>query len=109
MEAKIRNIGIHTLVSPKGDINYYNISEFEEILYPLLTRNTVSIVVDCSNVSHMDSSALKVILQTHDRLKMKDGGIGLGLVNINSDIRTVITYGEFNQIFKIYGSLDELI
>lgn len=55
--------------------------------------------LDFANLDYISSAGLGILLATQKRLK--DGGHGLRLINLNSHIRDVLHFSGFDQIFEM--------
>lgn len=55
--------------------------------------------LDFASLDYISSAGLGILLATQKRLK--DGGHGLRLVNLNSHIRDVLRLSGFDQIFEM--------
>ncbi len=60
---------------------------------------TKSSIVNLKDLEYISSAGLGVLLATQKRLK--DGGQGLKLINMNQHIRDVFRYARFDLVFEI--------
>ena len=83
-----------------------SISAIAEQLFGLAAgADQPRIVVDFTNVGHMSSSALGMLITLHKRVREKDGQ--LRLCNIHPSIYEVFTITRLNEVFQICDSRDE--
>ena len=76
------------------------ILELGEQLSALVTASEVPLMVlDFSNVAHMSSSALGMLITLHKRIREKDGQ--LRLCSIQVAIREIFEITKLNEIFQI--------
>lgn len=85
-----------------------NISQIGEQLNAIVAESEApKLVLDFSNVSHMSSSALGMLITLHKRIREKDGQ--LRLCNIQAAIYEVFVITRLNEIFRISGTRDEAL
>jgi anti-anti-sigma factor len=65
----------------------------------ILDRLEASAIVDCQGLSYISSAGLGVLFAAQKRLK--GVGHGLKLRNLNSHLRDVFRYAQFDKIFEI--------
>jgi anti-sigma B factor antagonist len=85
-----------------------NIMQIGQQLQALAARDAVpKLVLDFSNVGHMSSSALGVLITLHKRVREKNGQ--LMLCNIQPAIFEIFVITRLNEIFRIYPSREEAL
>ena len=85
-----------------------SILEIGEQLGALVTASdSPRIVLDFSNVGHLSSSALGMLITLHKRIREKDGL--LRLCSIQPAIREIIEITRLNEIFQIAESREEAL
>ena len=60
------------VVSPLGEIDYGNVAELRSKLLEIAKKPTGPVVVDLSDVTFLDSTALSVLVQAKQRLIEQD-------------------------------------
>lgn len=106
-------------VTTQGDVNVVelvdkkildemNISRIGERLAGLVARyDAPKMVLDFSNVGHMSSSALGMLITLHKRIREKKGQ--LRLCGIGAPIYEVFVITRLNEIFDIRETVDEAV
>jgi anti-sigma B factor antagonist len=85
-----------------------NISHIGERLQGLVAKaENPKFVLDFSNVGHMSSSALGMLITLHKRVREKKGQ--LRLCGIQATIYEVFVITRLNEIFEITKTLDDAI
>jgi len=85
-----------------------NISRISERLQGLVAKaEPPKFVLDFSNVMHMSSSALGMLITLHKRVREKKGQ--LRLCGIQPAIYEVFVITRLNEIFEIAGSVEEAL
>ncbi len=85
-----------------------SIAQIGEQLTILISQQTPpKLVVDFTNVSHMSSSALGMLITLHKRIREKNGH--LRLCNVQPSIYEVFVITRLNEIFQIHSSRQEAI
>ena len=85
-----------------------NIAQIGQQLNAIVARSdTPKMVIDFSNVAHMTSSALGMLITLHKRIREKKGE--LRLCNIQPAIYEVFVITRLNEIFRILGSRAEAL
>ncbi|MCC6240915.1 MAG: STAS domain-containing protein [Phycisphaerales bacterium] len=83
-----------------------NISEIGNILNDLVDqRPNPVILLDFSNVDHLSSAALGMLINANSRLRKKNGQ--LRLTSIKPQIFEVFVITKLNKLFRIYANRDE--
>jgi anti-sigma B factor antagonist len=106
MESTIQQHGNHTIVTIEGEVDYFHLSQFKELMKPLVEGSYESIIIDLRGVSFMDSSGIGVLVTSHKKMQKKD--CHFALLNIPSDIMTLLKLGTIEKFLTIYDSVDEI-
>ena len=90
VDVEVEHLDTHTLVRVRGELELATSQEFQAHL-GTLDASAGPIVVDLSEVTFLDSSALRVLVQTRLRLESSD------------ELRLVIPRPQLRRIFEISG------
>lgn len=85
-----------------------NIQKIGEEIAGLIDSDTKpKIVISFSNVDHLASAALGMLITIHNKLKSKNGQ--LRLTNIDPQIQEVFVITKLNKLFQIHESMESAL
>jgi anti-anti-sigma factor len=87
------------IISVEGRIDTTNYGEFESGVNKILENFTPEVVMDCSALSYISSSGLRIFLTIHKR--MMGAGGKLILKSLQPSIREIFDISGFSSIFTI--------
>ena len=79
----------------------------EELSGMIAEADSIGLVMDFTNVEHMSSSALGMLITVHKRVQEKNGQ--LLLCGIRPSIFEVFKITRLDEIFQIYSGRDEAV
>jgi anti-anti-sigma factor len=105
MENQVMNITTEkwqswNIVSIEGKFVIKFVAEIRKILEPMREALSPKIALDLTRTTHLDSSAMTLMLNFQSRLKEKSGG--MVLYGANEDIMGIITIVGFDSFVPIY-------
>lgn len=90
-----------------GRIDSSNFSSFEKEIDQLFTNGVKNIVFNCSGLSYINSSGLRVFLVAQKKTILLQGR--LHLCNMQPAINEIFAISGFSTIFRIFNTLEEAI
>jgi anti-anti-sigma factor len=96
-----------TLVSIDGRIDTTNYNEFEQAMNLLFDEQVKAIYLDCSGLSYISSSGLRVFLTVQKKM-MSTGGKFL-LFAMQPTIKEIFDISGFSSIFSIVETEEEAL
>jgi anti-sigma B factor antagonist len=90
-----------------GRIDTLNSSVFEAKLNQLLSSGSKDFIFNCSGLSYISSSGLRVFLVAQKKTILLQSR--LHLCNLQPAIREIFLISGFSSIFKIFDSLEEAL
>jgi anti-anti-sigma factor len=93
------------VIKLSGIINTENSQEVRENITDLLKSGTAIVLVDCEDVTFMDSSALGALVLAFKTLRAS--GTKLFLCSINEQVRILFELTGMDKVFEIFKSQDE--
>jgi anti-anti-sigma factor len=104
MDITIKEIDEGVIVSVTGRIDTTNYNKFENVMNELLITKIRQIFIDCSRLSYISSSGLRVFLTAMKKLT-KSGG-QFKIVAMQPPIKEIFDISGFSSIFSIYSDLE---
>lgn len=101
------NIGTILIIQLPARLDTGNAPEAEADLKTLIESSFQSLLFDCSDMSYISSSGIRVILSITKGL-MKSGK-KVAYCNLKPGVRQVFEIGGFTRIFSIYDSQDAAV
>ncbi len=105
MEIKRTEKGKITIFHLIGEIDLYCSQDFKEQIKGALAEGKRSIILDCTELSYIDSSGIGVLISLLTTLR-KSGG-DLVLCALQSTVRSVIHYTKLEGFQPIEDTLEE--
>ena len=88
-----------TLASISGRIGMQETPEFEQQMAPLLTGTNPDIEIDCSDLSYISSSGLRLLFTLQKSVKERQGK--LVLTNMQEGVKRVFAMTGFSKIINV--------
>ncbi len=95
------------IVAVRGEIDLFTAPEFKQVLAEAIEQGKTRIVVDLSETSFLDSTALGVLLGAVKRLRTAGGA--LVIINVDRNIAKTFEITGLDQIFTIVGTRDDAL
>jgi len=100
-------LGHHTVITLKEPINHQNCKELESSVLGAIGKSHLAIILECKEVSYLDSAALEMLLRLQDATNER--GILVKLVGLNAICRDIMIVTRLVNQFNIYSSVQEAI
>jgi len=104
---KVQTLGSVTVVSLTGDIDLYCSPEVRQVLSEATDRQVPVVVVDVSEVPHMDSSGVATLVEALQKVKRYKGR--LVLVGMQDRVKSVFEISRLMELFEIKPRLAEVL
>lgn len=95
------------VVAPAGELDLYTSSDFESELSRVISNGAERVVVDLTQTTFIDSTALGVLLGALESLRARGGR--LSLVSADEAVLRVFEVTGLHRIFEIRGSRAEAL
>jgi anti-sigma B factor antagonist len=95
------------VLAVRGEIDLFTAPELKQVLAESIEGGRIRIIVDLTDTTFLDSTALGVLIGAVKRLRSRDGA--LAIVNIDENIAKTFEITGLDQIFTIVSTRDEAI
>jgi anti-sigma B factor antagonist len=99
--------GERHVLAVRGEIDLFTAPELKQVLAESIEAGRVRIVVDLTDTTFLDSTALGVLIGAVKRLRSRDGA--LAIVNIDENISKTFEITGLDQIFTIVPTREEAV
>lgn len=99
--------GERHVLAVRGEIDLFTAPELKQVLAESIEAGRVRIIVDLTETTFLDSTALGVLIGAVKRLRSRDGA--LAIVNIDENIAKTFEITGLDQIFTIVPTRDEAV
>jgi len=89
----------------RGEIDLFTAPELKQVLAECIEGGRIRIIVDLTETTFLDSTALGVLIGAVKRLRSRDGA--LALVNVDENIAKTFEITGLDQIFTIVTTREE--
>ena len=93
------------VLAVRGEIDLFTAPELKQVLAESIEAGRVRIIVDLTDTTFLDSTALGVLIGAVKRLRSRDGA--LAIVNIDDNIAKTFEITGLDQIFTILPTRQE--
>ena len=107
MKTSIVQLGHHTVITLKEAINHQNCKELEASVLGAIGNNHLAVILECTEVSYLDSAALEMLLRLQD--SVKERGSLVKLAGLNELCRDIMIVTRLINQFTVYSSVQEAI
>ena len=106
LEVTTRDVGDHTIIRLKGEVDIYTAPSLRETIVDTVEKGRYKIAVDLDEVVFLDSTGLGVLVGGLKRVKQHDGE--LGIICNQEKILRIFKITGLTKIFIMYDSVSEL-
>jgi anti-sigma B factor antagonist len=97
----------HHVIAARGEIDLFTAPDLKQVLTEVIESGQHRLVIDLSEVSFLDSTALGVLIGAVKRLRSRGGA--LAIVNTEASIAKTFEITGLDQIFTILPSREQAL
>ena len=97
-------VGVVTL---EGEIDIYSSPQFKEVLLKSIDDGATRVIIDLTDVSFIDSTALGVLVSGAKRVRPRNGS--LEIICVDENIIRILEITGLDRIFGIYPSREQAL
>jgi anti-sigma B factor antagonist len=95
------------VLAVRGEIDLFTAPELKQVLAESIEAGRIRIIVDLTETTFLDSTALGVLIGAVKRLRSRHGA--LAMVNIDENIAKTFEITGLDQIFTIVATRDDAV
>ncbi len=107
MEFTETKTGDYLVIGLIGQLKSTQHNELHNLLLGVLDRGEKNIVLNCSELTYITSSGLRIFLLSLKKILAMNGR--LRIAGLRNNIREIMVIAGFTSIFNIYTTLDEAL
>ena len=101
------SLGGATVLSPSGSLTYETCAELRSAFEEAAETPHAGVVVDCRQVKAMDSEALELLVEWHE--KLSDGGADLKLSNLNDVCSDILVVTRLIHVLGVCADIKDAV
>jgi len=82
-----------------GSLDADNVSAFKKIAYDLVGAGTTRIVIDCENLTFIDSMGLGVLISLLRRVRQRNGDVKVA--SLSEEVKTIFEVTRLHRLFEV--------
>lgn len=95
------------IVSLAGAVDAFTLGEFEETLEPLCDRDHAKVLVDCDDLTYVNSTSFGLLFHFHKVCEARHGLFAL--CSVREKIRSLLRLLGLEDVLRIYGTRAEAV
>jgi anti-sigma B factor antagonist len=95
------------VLAVRGEIDLFTAPELKQVLAESIEAGRIRIIVDLTETTFLDSTALGVLIGAVKRLRSRHGA--LAMVNVDENIAKTFEITGLDQIFTIVATRDDAV
>lgn len=95
------------VLSPSASLTYATCSAMRAAFEKASSGHNPTVILDCRAVAFMDSEALELLVETHDKLLELRGE--LRLTHVNAVCADILTATRLVHLFMVYGDINQAL
>ena len=107
MEFKEHKTGEFWVIELIGQLDTPKHMELQRKLLGIIENGERKVVVDCSGLTYISSSGLRILLVALKKITAAGGE--LSLAGLRANIREILVIAGFTSIFSIFSTVDEAV
>lgn len=99
MNIDVEKQGDVSILRCGGSLDADSVSGFKKVAYELVDGGSVRLVIDCANLTFVDSMGLGVLISLLRRARSRQGDVKVA--SLTDDVRTVFEITRLHRLFDI--------
>ena len=107
MHIEVENRGGVSVMHCGGSLDADSIAAFKKVAYDLVDKGSTRLVVDCANLTFVDSMGLGVLISLLRRARQSQGDVKVAA--LTDDVKTIFEITRLHRLFEVCADLNTAI
>lgn len=99
MNINVEQQGDISIIHCGGSLDADSVVSFKKVAYDLVEKGSVRLVIDCADITFVDSMGLGVLISLLRRARSRHGDVKVA--SLTDDVRTVFEITRLHRLFDI--------
>lgn len=99
MNIEVKQQGDIQIMHCGGSLDADTVAAFKKIAYDLVSRGSTRFIIDCSNLTFVDSMGLGVLISLLRRVRQKDGDVKVAA--LTDEVKTIFEITRLHRLFDV--------
>lgn len=82
-----------------GSLDADTVAAFKKVAYDMVTAGTTRFIIDCTNLSFIDSMGLGVLISLLRRVRSRDGDVKVAA--LSDEVKTIFEITRLHRLFEV--------
>lgn len=107
MDIEVKQSGDIQIMHCGGSLDADTVAAFKKIALDLVNAGTTRIVIDCANLTFIDSMGLGVLISLLRRVRTRDGDIKVAA--LSDEVKTIFEITRLHRLFDVCTDWDTAV
>jgi len=107
MHIEVEKRGGVSVMHCGGSLDADSIAAFKKVAYDLVDKGSVRLVVDCTNLTFVDSMGLGALISLLRRVRQRQGDVKVAA--LTDDVKTIFEITRLHRLFEVSADLNTAI
>lgn len=99
MNIDVKEQGDIKIMHCGGSLDADTVAAFKKVAYDLVSKGTTRFIVDCTNLTFVDSMGLGVLISLLRRVRSRDGDVKVSA--LSDEVKTIFEITRLHRLFDV--------
>lgn len=107
MNIEVKQMGNVQVLNCGGSLDADTVAGFKKIAYDLVSGGSTRFVIDCTNLSFIDSMGLGVLISLLRRVRQHEGDVKVA--SLSDEVKTIFEITRLHRLFDVCADADAAV